>query len=99
MAPSQTDAASWAVGRADSVATRTGSRKPGQGGGAVRIGRLGWQGGIVGTRHFTPEGLKNARGRARGRAARVAHSLSSYGQSGKGGGQRPESGQKKDSPL
>lgn len=38
MAPSQIDRASWAVGRADSVAIRSGSPKPRQGGGVVGQG-------------------------------------------------------------
>lgn len=43
MAPFQTDRASWAVGRADWVATRIRSPKPGQGGG---VAGPRWQGGL-----------------------------------------------------
>lgn len=80
MAPSQTDRASWAAGKAGSVATRIGSPKPGQGSGVA-----GWR-----DRETQMAGrLENARGRA----ARVASYLSGYGQLGKG---RPDRNQNLD---
>lgn len=82
--PSQIDRASWAVGRTDSVSSYQNWVSK------ARAGRWGdWDretqmaGRQSGNQALHPKGLK----KARGRAARGANYLSSYGQLGKGGGQ------------
>lgn len=81
MAPCQIGRASWAVGRVNSVATRIGSPKPGQG--------VEWRGQETqmagrrsGSQALHPKGLK----KARGRAAHAAPYLSSHGRLGTGAG-------------
>lgn len=65
MAASQIDRASWAVGGADTGATRTGSPKAGQEGRAAGTRRPRWQGGrLSGNQALHPKGLRKAKGRA-----------------------------------
>lgn len=66
IALSQIDKASWAVGRADSVATGIGSPKPGLRGRAAGTGGPRWQGGrqIGWEPGPSPNGPKRARERA-----------------------------------